>query len=62
MKMSKQEILEVYLKQMEEALEWSLEDKQGRYFKGIVDGMTTITRELLNIVTEEENDTIYSAD
>lgn len=60
--MSKQEILEVYLKQMEEALEWSLEDKQGRYFKGIVDGMTTITRELLNIVTEEENDTIYSAD
>lgn len=60
--MSKQEILEVYLKQMEEALEWSLEDKQGRYFKGIVDGMTTITRELLNIVTEEENDTIYSVD
>lgn len=58
--MSKQEILEVYLKQIEEALEWSLEDKQGRYFKGIVDGMTTITRELLNIVTEEENDTIYS--
>lgn len=62
MTMSKQEILEVYLKQMEEALEWSLEDKQGRYFKGIVDGMTTITRELLNIVTEEENDTIYSVD
>lgn len=59
--MSKQEILEVYLKQIEEALEWSLEDKQGGYFKGIVDGMTTITRELLNIVTEEERDTIYSA-
>lgn len=52
--MSKQEILEVYLKQIEEALEWSLEGKQGGYFKGIVDGMTTITRELLNIVTEEE--------
>lgn len=52
--MSKQEILEVYLKQMEEALEWSLEDKHDGYFKGIVDGMTTITRELLNIVSEEE--------
>lgn len=60
--MSKQEILEVYLKQMEEALEWSLEDKQNGYFKGIVDGMTTITRELLNIVTKEERDTIYSVD
>lgn len=60
--MSKQEILEVYLKQIEEALEWSLEDKQDGYFKGIVDGMTTITRELLNIVTEEEKDTIYSVD
>ncbi len=60
--MSKQEILEVYLKQIEEALEWSLEDKQDGYFKGIVDGMTTITRELLNIVTEEEGDTIYSVD
>ena len=60
--MSKQEILEVYLKQIEEALEWSLEDKQDGYFKGIVDGMTTITRELLNIVTEEERDTIYSVD
>ena len=60
--MSKQEILEVYLKQIEEALEWSLEDKQDGYFKGIVDGMTTITRELLNIVTEEERDAIYSVD
>ena len=60
--MSKQEILEVYLKQIEEALEWSLEDKQDGYFKGIVDGMTTITRELLNIVTEEEKDTVYSVD
>lgn len=59
--MSKQEILEVYLKQIEEALEWSLEDKQDGYFKGIVDGMTTITRELLNIVTEEERGTICSA-
>lgn len=62
MTMSKQEILEVYLKQIEEALEWSLEGKQGGYFKGIVDGMTTITRELLNIVTEEEKDSIYSVD
>ena len=60
--MSKQEILEVYLKKIEEALEWSLEDKQDGYFKGIVDGMTTITRELLNIVTEEERDPIYSVD
>ena len=60
--MNKQEILEVYLKQIEEALEWSLEDKQDGYFKGIVDGMTTITRELLNIVTEEEKDTIYSVE
>lgn len=60
--MNKQEILEVYLKQIEEALEWSLEDKQDGYFKGIVDGMTTITRELLNIVTEEEKETIYSVD
>lgn len=60
--MSRQEILEVYLKQMEEVLEWSLDDKQNGYFKGIVDGMTTITRELLNIVTEEEKDTIYSVD
>lgn len=58
--MNKQEILEVYLKQIEEALEWSLEDKQDGYFKGIVDGMTTITRELLNIVTKEERNTIYS--
>lgn len=60
--MSKQEILEVYLKQIEEVLEWSLESERDGYFKGIVDGMTTITRELLNIVTEEERDTIYSVD
>lgn len=52
--MSKQEILELYLKQMEESLEWSFEDKQDGYFKGIVDGMTTITRELINIVDKEE--------
>lgn len=54
MKMSKEEILEVYLKQVEEVLEWSLESEKDGYFKGIVDGMTIITRELLNIVSEEE--------